>query len=198
MDRLLKRAQGLFIDRQRIALSAFMITFVVTFYLFYSPGIVGIAEPPDWFPPGWAQGLEVVASFNTVGFLLAFAMMVFAYGFWQWAFLPTPAISYTKAVLLGVFGRGVSVTQSIGKRFRILLEEGAYVDVTCRIRGQGSGEWFAYRLSSSPVSRTDAESIALRHGMSLKNGRFTTWISSEELHSRTHLLARAMAIASQA
>ncbi|UCE09332.1 MAG: hypothetical protein JSW61_10170 [Candidatus Thorarchaeota archaeon] len=195
MDRLLKRAQGLYLDRQRIALSAFMVVFVVTLYMFYSPGIVGIAEPPEWFPPGWSEGLEVVASFNTVGFLLAFAVMVFAYGFWQWAFLPTPAVSYTRTVLAGIFGRGAKVTQTIGKRFRVFLDGDAYVDVTCRIRGQGSGNWFAYRLTSSPISRTDAEDIALRHGMSVKKGRFTTWISNEELHSRTLLLAKAMYLA---
>lgn len=197
MDRLLERARGLYKDRQRIALSAFIVVFAFTFYMFYSPGIIGLgAEPPQWFPPGWSQGLEVVVSFNTLGFFLAFALMVFAYSFWQWAFLPTPAVNYTLGVLRGILGPKVQIKHRIGKRFRVFLEDGKFVDILCRIREHESGEWFVYRLTSSPLFSTKLSSLALRHGMSVSKDRLTTCISNDELHSRIVLMLRAISLVS--
>jgi len=196
MDRLLEHAKSLYADRQRVALAAMMIAFSVTLYLFYSPGIYAIpAEPPIQLPPGWVQGFEIVYSFNTVGFFLAFAVMVFMYAFWSWAFLPTPAVNYTSAVLRGIFGPRSPIAQSIGKRFRVVLNEKTWIDLTCHIKEQGSGAWFVYKLTSSPLRTSHLEEIALRHGFGTKDGRLTTWVSSDELHSRSILLAKAMALA---
>ncbi|MFX0108201.1 MAG: hypothetical protein ACFE7R_07950 [Candidatus Hodarchaeota archaeon] len=198
MDHLLKKAKALYQDRQRIAFSTLLVVFAITFYLFYSPGIYTLAEPPRWFPSGWTAGLEVVASYNTIGFFLAFALMVFAYGFWSWAFLPTPASLYTVSVLQGILGSRAEIRQIIGKRFRAILASGAHIDIVCRVKEQSNGEWFVYRLASSPVEKSDAENIALRHGMSLRNHRFTTSVGNTELHSRTLLLAKALTLAEAA
>lgn len=195
MDRLLVLSKGLYKDRQRIALATMLIIFTFAFYVFYSPGIYGIAsELPTWFPYGWTQGFEVVYSFNTVGFFLAFALMVFSYAFWSWAFLPTPAVTYTMGILRGIFGRSVKIKQSIGKRFKILLDGGDQINLTCRLKDHSSGDWFIYRLESSVIQGKDTEEIALRHGMSVKNGRFVTWVGNDELHGRMLLLAKAISI----
>jgi hypothetical protein len=195
MDRLLMQAKGLYADRQRIALAALFIVFSITLFLFYSPGIYGFGvEPPDWFPVGWSQGLEVVVSFNTVAFFLAFSLMVFAYGFWSWAFLPSPASSYTIGVLKGIFGPEARIKQKIGKQFRVILSDERFIDITCRVRGAGNGDWFIYHIASSQLGNGTLKDIALRHGLSLKRGRLTSWIGNEELHSRTLLLAKAMTL----
>jgi len=196
MDRLLEHAKSLYADRQRVALAAMMVAFSVTLYLFYSPGIYAIpAEPPIQLPPGWVQGFEIVYSFNTVGFFLAFAVMVFMYAFWSWAFLPTPAVNYTSAVLRGIFGSRSQITQSIGKRFRVFLTGNTWIDLTCHIKEPGSGAWFVYRLTSSPLHTSHLEEMAMRHGLGTKDGRLTAWVSSDELHHRSILLAKAMSLA---
>ncbi|MHA2204630.1 MAG: hypothetical protein ACXABC_02130 [Candidatus Thorarchaeota archaeon] len=196
MDKLLQHAKGLYKDRQRIALATILIAFSVTLWLFYSSGIYGLGIPPEHFPPGWASGLEVAFSFNTVGFILAFALMVFAYGFWSWAFLPSPAAAYTVGVLKGLFGSKAEIKQLFGKRFRVLYNQEHQIDITCRIGGGEPQDWFIYRLRSCSLSGDDLDDIALRHGMSIKDQRFTTWISNDELHSRTLLLVKAMAMVS--
>ncbi len=197
MDNLLLHAKGLFKERQRIALATLLIIFTFTFYIFYSQNIYGIVTvPPDWVPPGWAQGFEVMYSFNTIGFILALAIMVFMYAFWSWAFLPAPAVYYTLGVIRGIFGSDVEIKQTIGKRFRILLENGKEVYIKCRIKEYGSGEWFVYRLISSRIDAANIEEIALRHGMSVDKGRFISWVGNEELYGRMLLMARAMKIAS--
>jgi hypothetical protein len=196
MNQLLKSAQGLYIDKQRIALAALIAIFSITFVLFYSNGIDVIVEEPPILPAGWAEGWSVVASFNTVGFFLAFSVMVFFYAFWSWAFMPAPATAYTIGVLQGVFGPKVKITQSIGKRFKVHLGEDRYILLRCKIKEQGSGDWFVYRLTSHEIMRADKDIIAMRHGMSIRNNRFTTWVSHDELHSRSLLLAKAIAIAS--
>ncbi|MHA2003586.1 MAG: hypothetical protein ACW960_05700 [Candidatus Thorarchaeota archaeon] len=193
MDQLLRKAGALYKEREKIAVSALLIAGTVAFYLFYSPGIFDLA-PPDWFPRGWIQGFEVVASFNTIGFILALALMVLAYSFWTWAFLPSPAAIYTMGVLRGILGPDAIIKQTIGKKFRVMLESGSHVDVSCRIKGPG-GDWFHYQLTSSKMEGENLESIAFRHGMSFQDGYFTSHVSSEELHSRTLLLAKAMMLA---
>lgn len=195
MDRLLEQARALYVDRQRIALAATIVMFSVTFYLFYSPGIYAIpSEPPVW-PPGWVQGFRIVYSFNTVGFFLAFSIMVFVYAFWCWAFLPLPAVNYTMAVLRGVFGPNAKIGQLSGKRFRVSLTETTWIDYACRIKEQGSGKWFAYRLTSSPVFSLHLDEIAMRHGMSVKNNRLGAWVYCDELHQTSILLAGALSLA---
>ncbi|MBD3404599.1 MAG: hypothetical protein GF411_00510 [Candidatus Lokiarchaeota archaeon] len=193
MNRLLCHAKALYRDRQKIAVAALVVVFFATIYLLYSPGIYSFAqEPPSWFPDGWTQGIEVVYSFNSVGFFLAFALMVFVYGFWSWAFLPAPAVAYTVKTLKGIFGQSTEIKQKIGKRFRINLDSDKYVDVKCRVQEQSSGEWFVYHLRSSPLNPATLEDVALRHGMTIRNNRFTTWISSDELHHRVMLMVKAM------
>ncbi len=194
MDCLLKHAQCLYITRQRATIATLTIIFAVVFYSFYSIGIHGFgATPPEWFPVSWIEIFEIVASLNTVAFFLAFSLIVFAYGFWSWAFFPSPAVSYTKTALQGLFGQNVRIKQNIGKRFRVFLESGSHIDVRCRIKEASSGDWFVYRFTSCPLTGNSLYSIALRHGMSSKNGRFTTWIGHDELHHRALLMAKAMA-----
>ena len=190
MDQLLTKAIALYKEREKIAFSTLLIAGTVAFYLFYSPGIFDLA-PPEWFDNGWIQGFEVVASFNTIGFLLALGLMILVLSFWTRAFLPSPASIYTKGVLEGILGPNVIIRQSIGKKFRVMLESGGYIDVSCSIKGPG-GDWFHYQLTSSKLKGENLNHVALRHGMSLQNGHFTSHISSEELHSRTLLLAKAM------
>ncbi|MHA1926055.1 MAG: hypothetical protein ACW974_09080 [Candidatus Thorarchaeota archaeon] len=190
MDQLLTKARALYKEREKIAISALLIAGTVAFYLFYSPGIFDLA-PPDWFPGGWIQGFEVVASFNTIGFILALGLMVLFYSFWTWAFLPRPAVIFTMGVLRGILGPDVIIGQSIGKKFRVMLEGGSHIDMSCRIKGPGN-DWFDYRLASSKLEGKNLDSIAFRHGMSFQDGRFTSHVSSEELHSRTLLLVKAM------
>jgi len=194
VDRLLIRAKGLYADRQRIALATLSIVFTVTFYVLYSPGIYIIAEGTlQAAPYGSVQGFEIVYSFNTVGFFLAFSIMVFAYAFWSWAFLPTPAVSYTLGVLRGIFGSKTKISHSFGKRFKIFIDPMRLVHVTCKIKGHGPDEWFLYRLESSRISDSNLENLALRHGMSVTDDRLVTWVSNEELHSRTMLMSQAIA-----
>ncbi len=198
LDTLLNRALALYKDRQKIALATLMIVFTITFYIFYVPtGIIGISnEVPPWFSGGWAQGFQIVYSFNTLGFMIAFSIMVFAYLFWSWAFLPSPATAYTLSVLRGVFGRHANIRQSIGKRFSLTLEDGTAVNITCRIKQRGTDDWFIYRLVSSELASPELENIALRHGFSVSNHRISSWISNDELHSRGMLFLTAIMLAS--
>lgn len=190
MDKLLDKAKVLYQDRVKIAFSAILITGTIAFYLFYSSGIQ-VLEPPPWFPRGSIQGLEVVASYNTIGFILAVGLMILLYGFWQWAFLPSPAAIYTRGVLRGILGRNVEINQKIGRRFRVLLEDGKHIDIECRIK-EPSGNWFLFRLSSSRLSGEGLDGLALRHGMSLKDNRFVSSVYNDEFHHRILLLAKAM------
>ena len=194
MDCLLKHAQELYINRQRAILATLTVIFTVVFYSFYSTGIYGFgATPPEWFPAGWIEIFKVVASLNTVAFFLAFSLIVFAYGLWSWAFFPSSAVFYTKATFRGLFGQNVKIKQSIGKRFRVFLESGSHIDVRCRIKEANSEDWFVYRFTSCPLTGNNLYSIALRHGMSSRNGRFMAWIGHDELHHRALLMAKAMA-----
>ncbi|MFX1262576.1 MAG: hypothetical protein ACFFAZ_10840 [Promethearchaeota archaeon] len=190
MDELLTNARALYKEREKIAVSALLIVGTVAFYLFYSPGIIDF-PPPEIFPEGWIQGFPVIASYNTIGFFIALSLLVLVYSFWSWAFLPSPAAIYTEGVFRGILGPDVTIRQAIGKRFRILLDDDRYIDVSCQIKGT-NGDWFSYRLTSSELYGDNLESIALRHGMSVKDNRFTSHVSNDELHARTLLLAKAM------
>jgi hypothetical protein len=194
MDELLTNAKALYKEREKIAVSALLIVGTVAFYLFYSPGIFDLT-PPEIFSDGWIQGFEVIASYNTIGFFIALSLMILVYSFWSRAFLPSPAAIYTEGVLRGILGPDVTILQTIGKRFRILLEDGRHIDVNCRIKGT-NGDWFNYRLTSSKLCVDNLDAIALRHGMSVRDNRLTSHVSNEELHARTLLLARAMMLTS--
>ncbi len=199
MDYNLKKAQALYKDRERIGLSALLVVAAVAFYFFYSSGIHVLPPPPEWLWPleGWASGLpEVIASFNTLGFLLSLALMLLAYGVWSWAFLPSPAVMYTMGVLRGVFGSKVEIKYSIGGRFRVFLDDGQHIDIACKTKDIDSGEWFQYRLVSSPMEADNLADVALRNGMSVSNGRFRSWVSNDEFHHRVLLMAKAMSVAS--
>ncbi len=195
MDRLLLQARGLYADGRRTAVAAMAVVLAVTTVLFYSGGLQVIeTEPLPWAPPGWTQGLEVVTSFNTVLFFLAFSLMVFFYAFWSWAFLPSPAVLYTVGVLRGIFGETARIVHRMGRRFRVHLDADRYVDVVCRVRDHASGEWFVFELRSSPVMCSHSQEIAMRHGMRLDRGCFATRVSHDELHHRTLLMTRALAL----
>ncbi|TFG09962.1 hypothetical protein EU538_03410 [Candidatus Thorarchaeota archaeon] len=196
MDVRLQNARSLYDERSKIALAAFIAIFAVTCYLFYSPGIYTIGiEPPEGIPSGWVRGFEVVYSFNTAGFILAVSLMVFVYGFWQWAFLPAPAATYTMAVLEGLYGSRAIIERLIGKRFRIKTGKGSHIDITCRIKESGTDQWFTYEAKSSRIRNPRLENLALRHGMHVKNDRITSWMGNDELHSRLILMSRAMRLA---
>ena len=194
MDCLLKDAQGVYMSRQKITVAMLMIIFTVVLYGLYSPGIYGFgAKPPEWFPADWTEIFDVVASLNTVAFFLAFSFIIFAYGLWSWTYFPSPAVSYTVTSLKGLFGQNVRIKQSIGKRFRIFLESGRHIDVRCRINKASSEDWLVYRFTSCPLTGNNLHNVAMRHGMSSKDGRFSTWIGHDELHHRALLMAKAMA-----
>jgi hypothetical protein len=192
-DTRLKHARALYRDRLRIVQSAFLIASTATFYFFFSPAITGIgAFPSDDFNHGITQGLAVVVSFNTVGFLVSLFLMASVFRFWSWAFLPGPASSFTLAVLEGILGPKATIMQTIGKRFKVTLENGMQFDVICKTKERGTDDWFNYRLITSPLTGENLRNIALRHGLALKENRFVTTVSSEELHQRTFLLTKAM------
>jgi hypothetical protein len=192
-DTLLKQARALYKDRLRIALAAFIVVFAISAYLFYSPEIITIGlEPIGLEPTGIAQGVAVVASVNTVGFVLAVGVMVLIFRFWQWAFLPGPASSYTLGILRGILGSKTTIKHTFGKRFRVTMESGLHFDVKCHIKEKDSGEWFVYRLISSPLDSDQLRSIALRHGFAVKNKRLVASVSNDELHHRTFLLTKAI------
>ncbi len=194
MDYNLKKAQALYKDRERIGLSALLVVAAVAFYLFYSSEIHVLPPIPELFPEGWASGFRVVASFNTLGFLLSLALMLLAFGIWSWAFLPSPAVIYTMGVLRGIFGSRVEIKPSIGRRFRVFLDGRLYIDITCKIKDPETGEWFLYRLASSPIEADNLSDVALRSGMSVSKSRFVSWVSNDELHHRTLLMAKAMSM----
>jgi hypothetical protein len=192
-DIRLKHARALYRDRLRIVLSAFIIVFAATFYFFYSPAISAIGiDPSNDISHGIIQGLAVVASFNTVGFLISILLMAMVFRFWSWAFLPGPASTFTLAVLEGILGPKTVIKQTIGKRFRVTLENDLRFDVICKTKERGTEDWFNYRLITSPLTGNDLRNIALRHGLAFKENRFVTTVSSEELHQRTFLLTKAM------
>jgi len=198
-DNLLKQARALYKDRLRIALSAMLVVFTVTFYLFFNYTISGYgSQLPNDYPRGFTQGLAVVTTFNTIGFLASIILMVLVFRFWSWAFLPGPASTYTLAVLEGILGSKVKINQTIGKRFRVTLENGIQFDVICKTKDRSSDEWFSYRLVTSPLKGKTLREIALRHGFALRENRFVATISSEELHQRTFLLAKAIMVANTA
>jgi signal transduction histidine kinase len=193
-DILLKQAMALYKDRLRIVLAAFIFIFAITFYLFYSPEIISLgAVPPAIIDSGgWTQGFAVVASVNTIGFFLAIALMALIFKFWSWAFLPGPASTFTLAVLRGILGSQTTIKHSMGKRFRVTLENGLQFDVNCKIKEKDTGDWFAYRLVSTKFQSDELRNIALRHGFGVKDNRLVANISNDELHLRTFLLTKAM------
>ncbi len=197
-DMLLKQARALYKDRLRIALAALIVVFSITFYLFYNPEIVSIgAIPPSGvIPSGWTQGFAVVASVNTIGFCLSITLILLIFGFWSWAFLPGPALTYTLAILKGILGTDTTIRHSFGKKIRVTLENGLQFDVNCRIKDKGSEEWFVYRLVSTQLHCDQLRNIALRHGFGVKNDRLVANISNNELHHRTFLLTKAMMLVS--
>jgi hypothetical protein len=196
MDHLLNRAKGLYIDRQRIALAAMMIVFSISLYLIYSLEVlIPFVQVPKEIQPGSTAAGGFVLALNTIGLTIACILMAIAYFFWSWAFLPSPATIYTVGVLQGIFGSNVKIKSRIGKRFRISIDKNTFIDVLCKIKEHKSDEWFIYRLSTSSLEGKNLKNIALRHGMTFKNDRFTTWVSSNELHHRTILLVKALNLA---
>ncbi len=193
-NELLLEAKALYKDRIRIALSAFIIVFSITFFVYYTSGIAGLGET-IFSGEGISLGLQVVAAFNTVGLLVAVALMVVAFRFWSWAFLPGPASLFTMSVLRGILGPRASIRQSIGKQFIITLDNGLSFTISCYIQEKGTDDWFSYRLVSSDLQNGDLRNVALRHGFSLKDNRFIANVSNDELHHRTILLTKAMMIA---
>ncbi|MGY5856104.1 MAG: hypothetical protein RTS72_05840 [Candidatus Thorarchaeota archaeon] len=193
-NELLLEAKALYKDRIRIALSALIIVFSITFFVYYTSGIAGLGTTP--LPgEGISLGLQVVAAFNTLGLLVAVALMVAAFRFWSWAFLPGPASLFTLSVLRGILGPRAIIKQTIGKRFRVTLDDGLTFNINCHIQEKGTDDWFSYRLVSSELQNGDLRNVALRHGFSLKGNRFVANVSNDELHHRTLLLAKAMMIA---
>jgi hypothetical protein len=194
-NNLLLEAKALYRDRMRIVLSALIIIFSITFYLYYTSGIAGLETTP--LPEeGIIRGIQVVASFNNIGLLIAVALMVIAFQFWSWAFLPGPASLFTMSVLRGILGPGASITQTIGKHFEVILENGSMFSISCHIQEKGTDDWFSYRLVSSELENGNLRNVALRHGFSLEGSRFVANVGNDELHHRTLLLAKAMTIAS--
>ena len=194
-NELLLEAKALYKDRIRIALSALIIVFSITFFVYYTSGIAGLGTTP--LPgEGISLGLQVVAAFNTLGLLVAVALMVAAFRFWSWAFLPGPASLFTLSVLRGILGPRAIIKQTIGKRFRVTLDDGLTFNINCHIQEKGTDDWFSYRLVSSELQNGDLRNVALRHGFSLKGNRFVANVSNDELHHRTFLLTKAMMIAS--
>ncbi|MGY5873804.1 MAG: hypothetical protein RTV72_16265 [Candidatus Thorarchaeota archaeon] len=194
-NELLLEAKALYKDRIRIALSAFIIVFSITFFVYYTSGIAGLGTTPP-SGGGISLGLEVVAAFNNVGLLIAVALMIVAFRFWSWAFLPGPASLFTMSVLRGILGPGASIKQSIGKQFKVILDNGLSFAISCYIQEKGTDDWFSYRLVSSDLQNGDLRNVALRHGFSLKGNRFVANVSNDELHHRTILLTKAMMMAS--
>ncbi|MFW9834227.1 MAG: hypothetical protein ACFFEK_09550 [Candidatus Thorarchaeota archaeon] len=192
-NELLLEAKALYKDRIRIALSAIIIVFSITFFVYYTSGITEFGESQP--STGWTQSLQVVAAFNNVGLIIAVALMVLAFRFWSWAFLPGPASLFTMSILRGILGPHAIIRQTIGKRFRITLENGLSFNVNCNVQEKGTDEWFTYRLISSDLRNGNLRDIALRHGFSLKGSRFVASVSNDELHHRTILLTKAMMIA---
>jgi hypothetical protein len=195
-NKLLQEARALYKDRIRIVLSALIIVFSITFFLYYTSGLAELVQigPPD----GISRGFQVVASFNNVGLIIAVGLLVVVYKFWSWAFLPGPASLYTLSVLRGILGSKAVVKQTIGKRFKVSLENGMTFGVSCQIKIKGTEEWFSYRLVSSEIQNSDLKNIALRHGFSTRDNRIVGSVSNDELHHRTLLLAKAMMIAAPA
>lgn len=193
-NNLLLEAKALYRDRIRIVLSALIIIFSITFYLYYTSGIAGLDNPlPNG--NGVSRAIQVVAAFNNIGLLIAIALMVIAFQFWSWAFLPGPASLFTMSVLRGILGPGASITQTIGKHFEVTLENGLMFSISCHIQEKGTDDWFSYRLVSSELQNGNLRNVALRHGFSLKDSRFVANVGNDELHHRTLLLAKAMMIA---
>jgi len=194
-DDLLKQARALYKDRLRIALSAMLIVFTTTCYVFYNLALRG-TDVPDGSVGGSTQGFQAAVSFNTIGFTISILLMALVFRFWSWAFLPGPAAIFTLGVLEGILGPKVTIEQVIGKRFNVTLENGMQFEVSCRTRNRGTDEWFSYRLVTSPLEGNGLREVALRHGFALKNDRFVATVSSDELHQRTFLLTKAMMVAS--
>jgi hypothetical protein len=193
MDQLLRRAKGLYIDRQRIALASMMIIFSISIILFYYLKIFSsFAQPPLEFPIEGVSGFQTVFILNTIGLVVVCILMALGYFFWSWAFLPSPATIYTMGILQGLFGPNAKIKRRIGKRFRISIDENKHIDVLCKIKDRNSDEWFMYHFLSSSVKGEDLKNIALRHGMTVQNNRFSTWVSSDELHHRLILLVKAL------
>jgi hypothetical protein len=193
-NELLLEAKALYKDRIRIALSAFIIIFSITFFFYYTTGIAGLGET-TLSGNGITQGFQVVAAFNNVGLIIAVALMVIAFRFWSWAFLPGPASLFTMSVLKGILGPFAIIQQGIGKRFKVTLDNGLSFSLSCSIQEKGTDDWFSYRLMSNKLQNGNLRDVALRHGFSLKGNRFVASVSNDELHHRTLLLAKAMMVA---
>ncbi|MHA2235914.1 MAG: hypothetical protein ACXABH_11335 [Candidatus Thorarchaeota archaeon] len=193
-NKLLQEAKALYRDRIRIVLSALIIVFSLTFFLYYTSGLAGL-EPAGSPYSGWTRAIQVVASFNNFGLIVAVGLLVVVFKFWSWAFLPGPASLYTLSILRGILGSKAVVKQAIGKRFRVTLENGMSFGVSCQIKEKGTEDWFSYRLVSSVIQHSDLRNIALRHGFSTRENKIVASVSNDELHHRTLLLTKALMIA---
>ena len=191
-NKLLQEARALYKDRIRIVLSALIIVFSISFFLYYTSGLSGLIGSSE---PGATSSLYMVTSFNNVGLIVAVGLLVVVFKFWSWAFLPGPASLYTLSVLRGILGSKTVVKQTIGKRFKVALDNGMTFGVSCQIKVKGTEEWFSYRLVSSEIQHNDLRNIALRHGFSTRDSRIVGSVSNDELHHRTLLLTKAMMIA---
>ncbi|TFG31353.1 hypothetical protein EU527_12630 [Candidatus Thorarchaeota archaeon] len=194
-NELLKEAKALYKDRLRIAMAAFIIVTFSAFSYFFNPVYLGV-DPIGGFPSGWTQGIAIITSPNSVGFIISVLMMFLIYQFWSWAFLPGPASTYTYGILEGIFRNKATIKYIIGKRFKITLENGLQFNVNCMIKDKASGEWFLYRLVSSQLKNVHVRDIALRHGFGVDGNRIVANVSNDELHHRTLLLVKALSIAS--
>jgi hypothetical protein len=193
-NELLLEAKALYNDRIRIALSACIMIFSITFFVYYTTGIAGLGTTLG-SEIGWTRGLQVVAAFNNIGLLIAVALMVLTFRFWSWAFLPSPASLFTMSILKGILGPYSTIKQSIGKRFKVTLDNGLSFSLSCNIREKGTSDWFSYRVMSSELQNGNLRDVALRHGFSLKGNRFVASVSNDELHHRILLMAKAMMVA---
>jgi len=193
-NNLLREAKALYKDRIRIILSTLIIVFAITIFLYNTSGLAGLG-PNGPSEPGWLLGLEIVATFNNVGLVIAIGLLAVTFRFWSWAFLPGPASTFTLAVLRGILGSKAVVKQTIGKRFKIILENGMTFRVSCQIKEKGTDEWFSYRLVSSEIQNSNLKDIGLRHGFSVVDNKFVASVSHDELHHRTFLLTKAIMIA---
>ena len=193
-NELLLEAKALYKDRIRIALSAFIILFSITFFVYYTSGIADLGDT-SITEIGWTRSLQVVATFNNIGLIIAVSLLVLAFRFWSWAFLPGPASLFTTSVLRGILGPRVKITQAIGKRFNVMLDNGLMFTLSCQIQEKGTDDWFSYRLISSEIQNGNLRNLALRHGFSLEGNHFVASVSNDELHHRTVLLTKAMMIA---
>ncbi len=170
--------------------------FSLIFVLLYIPqvDISGI-------PASSGTSKFIISIFMYRNYILVLAGAIIAIGFsvWVYNFIPQPIDEFVVSTALGQVNPRYQFNRKFGRKYEIIMNgNGTKIEIFCRNQEIESGEWFVFKITSSTLSASNLEEIALRNGLSVHDGRITGWCSKDELPLKLLLMQRAIKQAAQA